>query len=72
MFYKKVGEIKEGKEKQFHKDKKGNFMFIINNKIVYTNGEYIEPSINGIVEIKISRIQERDLLCNNRRRGDYV
>lgn len=66
MFYSKIGEIKQGKAAQFPESSLSWFkrqsgketevterMLVINNKIVYTDGDYINPQINDVYIFEI-------------------
>lgn len=45
-FYEKIGEIRAGKKGAFQKSSNGEFILEINNKLVYTNGNYNNPKIS--------------------------
>lgn len=47
-FYDAIGEMKIGKTDQFPIDSKGQYMLAIGNKIVYTNGDWMNPSIEKV------------------------
>ena len=62
MFYSKIGEIKQGKAAQFPESSLSRLrrqlgketevterMFVVNNKIIYTDGDYINPQINDVL-----------------------
>lgn len=48
QFYDKIGEMMEGKSAQFHKAASGDYILEIGNKLVYTDGESMNPSISRI------------------------
>ena len=69
MFYSKIGEIKQGKAAQFPESSLSWFkrqsgketevterMLVINNKIVYTDGDYINPQINDVLTFEPEKI----------------
>ena len=47
-FYAAIGEMKAGKKAQFQKNADGLYMLAIGNKIVYTNGQWSNPSIEKV------------------------
>lgn len=62
MFYSKIGEIKQGKAAQFPESSLSRLrrqlgketevterMLVVNNKIIYTDGDYINPQINDVL-----------------------
>ena len=64
MFCSKIGEIKHGKAAQFHESSLSRLrrqlgketevrMLVVNNKIIYTDGDYINPQINDVYIFEI-------------------
>lgn len=67
MFYSKIGEIKHGKAAQFHESSLSRLrrqlgketevrMLVVNNKIIYTDGDYINPQINDVLTFEPEKI----------------
>ena len=68
MFCSKIGEIKQGKAAQFHESSLSRLrrqrgketevrMLVVNNKIIYTDGDYINPQINDVLTFEpVSKI----------------
>lgn len=50
-FYAMIGEMKAGKRYQFQRAANGDYILAINNKLVYTDGDWDNPSIVSTVEI---------------------
>lgn len=61
-FYEKVGEIQTGKSKQFKKARTGHFIFAIDNKLVYTNGDFEKPSVHKVVDINLEDETDIDVV----------
>ena len=64
MFCSKIGEIKQGKAAQLHESSLSRLrrqrgketevrMLVVNNKIIYTDGDYINPQINDVYIFEI-------------------
>ena len=64
MFCRKIGEIKQGKAAQFPESSLSRLrrqleketevrMLVVNNKIIYTDGDYINPQINDVYIFEI-------------------
>ena len=67
MFCRKIGEIKQGKAAQFPESSLSRLrrqlgketevrMLVVNNKIIYTNGDYINPQINDVLTLEPEKI----------------
>lgn len=73
MFYDKVSEMKIGKEAQFHVSRDGQHIFDIENKLVYTDGDWYKPYIDRVVEFYFEDGTDMDaaknLLVLNEDRG---
>lgn len=52
QFYERLSDKKNGTK--FPKDREGNFIFTIGNKLVYNNGRYISPKIEKVVTFNIA------------------
>lgn len=50
LFHQKIGEINQG-SKAFAKNQSGEYMLPIENKIVFTDGDYNMPEITRIIEV---------------------
>ena len=75
MFYSKIGEIKQGKAAQFPESSLSRLrrqlgketevterMFVVNNKIIYTDGDYINPQINDVLTFEpVSKITRENV-----------
>ncbi len=61
-FYAAVGEMKIGKKDQFSRTKSGQFMVAIDNKIVYTDGRWKNPSIDRVDTILLADETEVDFV----------
>lgn len=60
QFYSKVGEMKAGKSAQFHVSPDGDYVFDIENKLVYTDGKWMEPEISKVVAFDLEDGTELD------------
>ncbi len=56
MFYSKIGERKN--RYYFPKAADGNYIMTINNKLVYTNGNWESPRIDRVIEIDVDGVSE--------------
>ena len=65
MFYSKIGEKKN--RYYFPKAADGNYIMTINNKLVYTNGNWGRPRIDRIIEIDVDGVSgtERSTAISN-------
>lgn len=75
MFYSKIGEIKQGKAAQFPESSLSRLrrqlgketevterMLVVNNKIIYTDGDYINPQINDVLTFEpVSKITRENV-----------
>lgn len=75
MFYSKIGEIKQGKAAQFPESSFSRLrrqlgketevterMLVVNNKIIYTDGDYINPQINDVLTFEpVSKITRENV-----------
>ncbi len=61
-FYSAVGEMRIGKEKQFARSRSGKFMVAIDDKIIYTDGRWKNPSIDRVDTILLSDETEIDFV----------
>ena len=53
MFREKISDIKIGKKAQFPKSVSGEYILAIDNKLVYTDGRFVKPSVSRIVELYV-------------------
>lgn len=53
MFREKIAEIKIGKGAQFPKSANGEYILAIDNKLVYTNGKFVNTSVSRIIELNV-------------------
>lgn len=65
MFYSKIGEKKN--RYYFPKAADGNYIMTINNKLVYTNGNWESPRIDRVIEIDVDGVSgtERSTAISN-------
>ena len=65
MFYSKIGEKKS--RYYFPKAADGNYIMTINNKLVYTNGNWERPRIDRVIEINVDGVSgtERSTAISN-------
>lgn len=65
MFYSKIGEKKN--RYYFPKAADGNYIMTINNKLVYTNGNWERPRIDRVIEINVDGVSgtERSTAISN-------
>ena len=65
MFYSKIGEKKS--RYYFPKAADGNYIMTINNKLVYTNGNWESPRIDRVIEIDVDGVSgiERSTAISN-------
>ena len=65
MFYSKIGEKKS--RYYFPKAADGNYIMTINNKLVYTNGNWERPQIDRVIEIDVDGVSgtERSTAISN-------
>ena len=61
LFREKIAEIKIGKSAQFPKSAKGEYILAIDNKLVYTDGDYIDARISQIIELNVGDETDTDL-----------
>ena len=61
QFYSRVGEMKAGKRAQFHVSPDGQYVFDIENKLVYTDGKWHNPQIFCVIELKVGNETMTDL-----------
>lgn len=61
MLHEKIAEIKIGKSAQFPKSVKGEYILAIDNKLVYTDGDYIDARISQIIELNVGDETDTDL-----------
>lgn len=54
MFREKIAEIKIGKSAQFPKSAKGEYILAIDNKLVYTDGEFVDTHVSQIIELTLA------------------
>ncbi len=57
LFYQKISEINQGSQ-AFAQTANGEYMLPINNKIVFTNGDYNSPYISRVVEAMVDSTTE--------------
>ena len=62
QFYNKIGEIKIGKDPQFMDAANGEKILEINNKLVYTDGNWDNPRVSTVVEIDLENENDVDLM----------
>lgn len=60
MFYRKIGEMKAGKRAQFHVSPEGYYIFDIENKLVYTDGGWMNPKVVRVVAFNLTDGTELD------------
>ena len=60
MFRKKIAEIKIGKGAQFPKSANGEYILAIDNKLVYTNGKFVNTSVSRIIELYVGDETDTD------------
>lgn len=53
MFREKIAEIKIGKGAQFPKSANGEYILAIDNKLVYTDGEFVDTHVSRIIELNV-------------------
>ena len=53
MFREKIAEIKIGKSAQFPKSANGEYILAIDNKLVYTDGEFVDTHVSRIIELNV-------------------
>ncbi len=61
MFREKIAEIKIGKSAQFPKSAKGEYILAIDNKLVYTDGEFVDTHVSKIIELNVGNESMTDL-----------
>ena len=59
QFYERLSDKKNGAK--FPKDREGNFIFTIGNKLVYNNGRYISPKISKIVTVNVAEDSDSEI-----------
>ncbi len=57
LFHQKISEINQG-SKAFDQSSQGEYMLPINNKIVFTNGDYNSPYISRVIEVMVDSMTE--------------
>lgn len=60
MFREKIAEIKIGKGAQFPKSANGEYILAIDNKLVYTNGKFVNTSVSRIIELYVGDETDTD------------
>ena len=60
MFYRKIGEMKAGKSAQLHVSPEGYYIFDIENKLVYTDGGWMNPKVVRVVAFNLTDGTELD------------
>lgn len=61
-FYSAVGEMRIGKKKQFVQNQTGQYMVAIDDKIIYTDGKWKNPSIDRVDTILLADETEVDFV----------
>jgi len=59
QFYEKLSDKKNGTK--FPRDREGNFIFTIGNKLVYNNGRYVSPKISKIVTVNVAEDSDSEI-----------
>lgn len=60
MFREKIAEIKIGKGAQFPRSANGEYILAIDNKLVYTNGKFVNTSVSRIIELYVGDETDTD------------
>lgn len=60
MFREKIAEIKIGKGAQFPKSANGEYILAIDNKLVYTDGEFVDTHVSRIIELYVGDETDTD------------
>lgn len=63
-FYSKIGQIKEGKGNLFTRGKFNEYVFFINNKMVYNNGKFGKPLVSKVVTIEVKENEFEDTIVD--------
>lgn len=61
MFREKIAEIKIGKSAQFPKSANGEYILAIDNKLVYTDGEFVDTHVSQITELNFANETMTDM-----------
>ncbi len=61
LFREKIAEIKIGKSAQFPKSANGEYILAIDNKLVYTDGEFVDTHVSQITELNFANETMTDM-----------